>query len=146
MRSNRLGHLYKDGDVIFHKGEEGNSMFLIQKGSVEIILDEEKNNVINTLTDGEFFGEMSLLTRQPRSATLRSALLRSLPVMLALLRLARQRARVRQETMVFIVDPNEGSFAVKNIDSPIDLGDEKEKFIIAKQFLRFYDNHFQFEL
>ena len=72
MRQNRLGHLYQDGDVIFHKGDQGNSMFLIQKGSVEIILDEAEDSAINTLSDGEFFGEMSLFTREPRSATVRS--------------------------------------------------------------------------
>lgn len=72
MRQNRLGHLYHDGDEIFHQGDQGNSMFLIQKGKVEIILDESDGSPINTLTDGEFFGEMSLFTKEPRSATVKS--------------------------------------------------------------------------
>ncbi|MBT3203088.1 MAG: cyclic nucleotide-binding domain-containing protein [Gammaproteobacteria bacterium] len=72
MRQNRLGHLYHDGDVIFHKGDQGNSMFLIQKGTIEIIIDETSDSPINTLSDGDFFGEMSLFTGNPRSATVRS--------------------------------------------------------------------------
>lgn len=72
MRQNRLGHLYKDGDIIFYKGDQGNSMFLIQKGIVEILVDETSDVPIVTLTDGDFFGEMSLFTREPRSATVRS--------------------------------------------------------------------------
>ncbi len=47
-------------------------MFLIQKGTLEIILDEKDNTPIAIRSEGEFLGEMSLFTGEPRSATARS--------------------------------------------------------------------------
>lgn len=69
MRQNRLGKLYQDGDVIVRKGDTGNHMYLIQKGALDVIVGDE---TVNTLGSGDFFGEMSLFTGQPRSATVRS--------------------------------------------------------------------------
>ncbi len=72
MRHNRLGRLYNDGDMIVRKGDEGDCMFLVQKGNLEVVIGEEENRVVTTLGSGDFFGEMSLFTGEPRSATIRS--------------------------------------------------------------------------
>ena len=72
MRHNQLGHLYRDGELLVRRGDRGNSMFLIQKGHLEIILDESGDTPIATRSEGEFLGEMSLFTGEPRSATVRS--------------------------------------------------------------------------
>ena len=72
MRQNQLGRLYSDGDVIVRMGETGNTMFQIQKGCLDVVVDEDKGQVIATLVSGDFFGEMSLLTGDTRSATVRS--------------------------------------------------------------------------
>lgn len=52
--------------LLFNKGDSGDSMFVILAGKVEII---DHNKVIATLGRGDMFGEMGLLSRQPRSAT-----------------------------------------------------------------------------
>ncbi|PYS99120.1 MAG: hypothetical protein DMF63_13705 [Acidobacteria bacterium] len=62
--------VYAPGEAIVRRGQEGNSMFVIVRGSVKVQIPE--NNIqktINTLRANDFFGEMSLLTGQPRTAT-----------------------------------------------------------------------------
>ncbi len=72
MSQNQLGKLYRDGDVVVRIGDKGTCMFQIQKGELEVIIDEDENMVVNTLSSGDFFGEMSLFTGECRSATVRS--------------------------------------------------------------------------
>jgi len=72
MRQTNLGRLYQDGDIIFRKGDPGDCMFLVQKGTLDVILEEDGDRVVNIISSGEFFGEMSLFTGNPRSATIRS--------------------------------------------------------------------------
>ncbi|MBI5166062.1 MAG: cyclic nucleotide-binding domain-containing protein [Magnetospirillum sp.] len=72
MRRNLLGRLYQDGEVVVRIGEPGDSMFQIQKGCLDVVVDEGKDLVVATLGSGDFFGEMSLFTHEPRSATVRS--------------------------------------------------------------------------
>ena len=57
---------YAAGDIIFSQGDEGHEMFVVVEGEVEIVLD---GVVVQTLVDGEFFGEMSMIDKSPRSAT-----------------------------------------------------------------------------
>lgn len=51
--------------------EEGDSLFVILSGRVSVTMhsDEGREVILSILTDGDFFGEMSLLDGQPRSAT-----------------------------------------------------------------------------
>ncbi len=62
---------FQKHSVILLAEEEGNSLFIIQKGRVKVsILSEDGREIVLTLLgDGEFFGEMSLLDGLPRSAT-----------------------------------------------------------------------------
>lgn len=57
--------------VVVHEGEIGESLFIILKGSVKIsyYAADGREVVLSLLEEGAFFGEMSLLDRQPRSAT-----------------------------------------------------------------------------
>jgi len=59
---------YKPGEVIFYQGDSGVGMYIIEKGTVAIIL-EPTEQVLAELHEGEFFGEMALLNESPRSAT-----------------------------------------------------------------------------
>lgn len=62
--------VYGNGEILFRQGDKGNSCFFIKKGSVDIFISEEgKEKKLSTLGAGEFFGEMSLLTGEPRTAT-----------------------------------------------------------------------------
>lgn len=57
--------LYNAGSIIFKCGDPGDSMFVVTRGEVDIKAD---GKVIDHLTDGEVFGEMSLIDKVPRSA------------------------------------------------------------------------------
>lgn len=59
------------GEVIFSEGGMGNpAMYVIKEGSVEISITRgERRVVLSTLGRGQFFGEMALLSTEPRSAT-----------------------------------------------------------------------------
>ena len=59
------------GEIIFSEGAMGNPlMYVIKEGSVEISITRgERKVVLSTLERGQFFGEMALLSTEPRSAT-----------------------------------------------------------------------------
>ena len=54
------------GEKLFNYGEEGDAMYFIQHGTIEIISGEGK--LLASLKEGSFFGETALLTSKPRSA------------------------------------------------------------------------------
>jgi CRP-like cAMP-binding protein len=61
---------YKKGHILFKEGDEGEEMYIIQSGRVAIkkkVKDAEATLAI--LEKGDFFGEMAILDRAPRSAT-----------------------------------------------------------------------------
>lgn len=62
--------VFAPGEAIVRRGQEGDSMFVIIRGAVKVqIPDNGAQRTINNLRSRDFFGEMSLLTGQPRSAT-----------------------------------------------------------------------------
>lgn len=66
----KFGRNFSRGTVLFHEGDPGHEMFIIQKGKVQIRKKVGKaEKVLAELFDGEFFGEMALLLGMDRSAT-----------------------------------------------------------------------------
>lgn len=63
-------HVFMPGDFIVKKGEPGNSIYFVSRGSVEILDDEMKTLAV--IGEGSFFGETSLLLEQPRNATVKA--------------------------------------------------------------------------
>jgi len=63
---------FKRGEVIVHKGDPGGSLFIITEGQVKIVLpsDSGEEALLTVLNEGDFFGELSLIDGQPRSATI----------------------------------------------------------------------------
>jgi CRP-like cAMP-binding protein len=59
---------YEPGEVLFHQGNPGVGMYIIQEGTIEIV-DETTGDTLVELSDGDFFGELALLNETPRSAT-----------------------------------------------------------------------------
>lgn len=64
--------LFRPGDIIFRHGSIGNHMYFISRGTVEIV-GPDGIEVIARLSDGQFFGEMALLSGAQRSASARAA-------------------------------------------------------------------------
>jgi len=62
--------MLKKGEALFRKDDEGTALYIIQQGSVKIVLPSvEGDEIIPAIfTRGDFFGEMSLLDGMPRSA------------------------------------------------------------------------------
>lgn len=63
-----------DSELAFRQGEFGDSFYVIARGAVEVVRDMGTNDeeIIAYLDDGDFFGEMSLLSAELRNASIRS--------------------------------------------------------------------------
>lgn len=57
--------------VIFYEGDLGGSLYIIAKGTVKIVMmaDDGREHILGLLHAGDFFGEISLIDGEPRSAT-----------------------------------------------------------------------------
>jgi CRP/FNR family cyclic AMP-dependent transcriptional regulator len=63
-----------EDEVVFSEGDEGDELFLILSGRVQIVLHpaDGKEIIVRTLGEGEMFGELSLLDGKKRSATVKT--------------------------------------------------------------------------
>jgi CRP-like cAMP-binding protein len=59
---------YKENEILFHEGDPGVGMYIIEQGRVNITLGKEEK-LLAVLSDKEFFGEIALLSETPRTAT-----------------------------------------------------------------------------
>jgi CRP/FNR family cyclic AMP-dependent transcriptional regulator len=66
----RPGSLQK-GDVLIREGEPGDELFIIHQGVVEVLVSGSAEPLIH-LSTGQIIGEMSLIDRGVRSATVRA--------------------------------------------------------------------------
>ena len=66
----RFGKTFPAGTVLFSEGDEGEEMYVIQSGRVQLTRNVRGRQAhLATLPPGEFFGEMAIVNNQPRSAT-----------------------------------------------------------------------------
>ncbi len=70
----RYARTYQAGEVIFAQGDEDRSALYLYHGSVEIYLSHGKTpgNLLSTVSEGDFFGEMAWILEEPRSALARA--------------------------------------------------------------------------
>ncbi|MEX1158909.1 MAG: ThiF family adenylyltransferase [Thermomicrobiales bacterium] len=77
MREYMEERIWEPGSVIVRQGEPGRDFYVILDGEVNVELEDESGrrepDVIATLGVGQFFGELSLLTDQPRNASVVAA-------------------------------------------------------------------------
>lgn len=57
---------YHDGEIVFNEGDQGERMFYVVRGLVNIVIN---NTLINAVKPTEYFGEMAMLLNAPRIAT-----------------------------------------------------------------------------
>ena len=68
----------KAGDILFRAGDTGDALYIVARGKVEVLTEPATEGKIATgpiavLGEGHAFGEMSLLSGGPRTATIRAA-------------------------------------------------------------------------
>jgi F420-non-reducing hydrogenase small subunit len=64
------GIVFEKGEIVCREGDPGDTMYIIQSGAVKISRNREGEEVVLAILEpGEFFVEMALIDRQPRSAT-----------------------------------------------------------------------------
>ncbi|SDS26820.1 cyclic nucleotide-binding domain-containing protein [Bradyrhizobium canariense] len=66
------------GEVLFRAGDQGDALYIVKRGRVDVVpeaasLDDTVQKPIATLSEGQTFGEMALITGNPRTATIRAA-------------------------------------------------------------------------
>ena len=60
---------YPDGTVLFDAGDRADTMYIIRSGKVRIYREKDGHETtLDVLKPGDFFGEMSLFDKRPRSA------------------------------------------------------------------------------
>jgi len=63
------------GEILFRAGDQGDALYIVEKGSVEVVEDGQAGKagrVLAALGPGQAFGEMALLNGGPRTATIRA--------------------------------------------------------------------------
>src|SRR5512140_1276648 len=62
---------YPKNAVVLTEGEAGDSLYMIQSGKVKVFIGDEDGReiILKILGPGSFFGEMSMIDKQPRSAS-----------------------------------------------------------------------------
>jgi len=61
--------VFGPGESVVNQGDSGSSLFVVLKGELEVVVD---GIAVGRILQDSFFGEMSLLTGAPRSATVRA--------------------------------------------------------------------------
>lgn len=60
---------FADGESVFEEGDEGSHLYIVQSGKVEIARQSRAGKrIVAQVGPGEFFGEMSVLLGEPRTA------------------------------------------------------------------------------
>jgi CRP-like cAMP-binding protein len=157
---------YKKGDFVFRQGEDGDEMYIVQSGQVAIRKTiGGKRTTLTVLEKGDFFGEMSVLERLPRTADAEvvedsgiisinsqtfGEMIRSNPeIAVRMLRKYSMRMREYSERLENLVaaseDASPGTSEIPDLDKPMDVQDgtvpstaTARAYIVAKESGKIY--------
>ncbi len=74
LAASSSNHVYAPGETIIRAGDDGDSMFVVSRGGVDVRVDSNgTSRTISRLGEGAFFGEMALFTGEPRTANVVAA-------------------------------------------------------------------------
>ncbi|MBI4491707.1 MAG: cyclic nucleotide-binding domain-containing protein [Chloroflexi bacterium] len=64
-------HTCSDGEIVFRQGDRGDRMYLVESGRVLLFYSDAAGNVrqLATVEPGGYFGELALLSNNPRAAS-----------------------------------------------------------------------------
>jgi small-conductance mechanosensitive channel len=66
-------HVFSTAEILIRQGADDNDMFLLIEGAVDVVITVDGREVtVDRMHAGDYFGEMSLLTGEPRTATIRA--------------------------------------------------------------------------
>ena len=66
----KFGLSLPGGTTVFRQGDPGGSLYVIRAGRVRVLKESNgRRRMVSTLGPGDFFGELAVVTGQPRSAT-----------------------------------------------------------------------------
>lgn len=68
-------HSFSPGETVFKQGQKGDAFYIVYKGSVTVRLKKFLflTKAVATLKEGDFFGEIALISDEPRTATIVAA-------------------------------------------------------------------------
>jgi cAMP-dependent protein kinase regulator len=66
------------GDALFREGDPGDTLYVVVEGEVAVITEGPPRIEVSRLGPGAFFGEVALVTEQPRSATIEATMVTQL--------------------------------------------------------------------
>jgi CRP/FNR family cyclic AMP-dependent transcriptional regulator len=69
-RSSRFRHI-KNGEILFFQSDPSEFAYIVRSGNISIVLSspDGRDMVINEMRPGDIFGELGILTKQPRSTS-----------------------------------------------------------------------------
>ena len=74
MSNGSLGQWYSKGHVVIRQGDFGDNIYAVQEGELEVVKERKGGGEIRVavLRSGDIFGEMAILQKEVRSATVRT--------------------------------------------------------------------------